>query len=226
MNLQVADRQLTELEQSLASISVRVVQIREGLAANQAELERLRQQDAQVTSARKKAEKELAEGETRIRNQRMRLNLVRNEKELQALAHEVDALKESNSQLEATALGLMEGQDARTGRIVELTEAISSAKAEAAKIEKELAKEFEDLKSRISAGRAQRDKLAEEIPAAQLSRYQAVFAKRAGIAVAVVKAGTCMGCRRMIPPQLFNEVQKLIQIHSCPNCQRMLYFEA
>ena len=45
--------------------------------ALQAELQRLVEEDQQNTAARKKAEKELAEGEARIRNKRMRLNLVR-----------------------------------------------------------------------------------------------------------------------------------------------------
>ena len=36
----------------------------------------------------------------------MRLNLVRNDKELQALGHEVDSLKENNQRLEGEVLDL------------------------------------------------------------------------------------------------------------------------
>ncbi len=31
---------------------------------------------------------------------------------------------------------------------------------------------------------------------------------------------------RLLPPQLYNEIQKHLQIHFCPACQRILYFEA
>jgi predicted nucleic acid-binding Zn-ribbon protein len=28
-----------------------------------------------------------------------------------------------------------------------------------------------------------------------------------------------------LPPQLYNEIQKHLQINFCPNCQRILYYE-
>src|ERR1700676_5725175 len=96
MDLQVIDRQLQELEHSLTSIAGRVDQLRDENKNYQGEFDRLTEQDKEITAARKKAERELAEGEVRIRNKRMRLTLVRNDKELQALTHEVDTLRETN----------------------------------------------------------------------------------------------------------------------------------
>src|SRR5216683_2626712 len=130
MDLQVIDRQLQELEQSLSTIAGRVEQLREEMGRNQGEFERLSEQDKEIATARKKAERELAEGEVRIRNKRMRLTLVRNDKELQALTHEVDMLKETNQRLESEVLTSMEGADVRTARIKELTEAIAKGKTD------------------------------------------------------------------------------------------------
>ena len=39
------------------------------------------------------------------------------------------------------------------------------------------------------------------------------------------RLGTCQGCRMRLPPQLYNELQKHLQVHFCPKCQRILYFE-
>ncbi len=114
MDLQVIDRQLQELEQSLSSIAGRVDQLRDENQKNQAELDRVSEQDKEITAARKKNERELAEGEVRIRNKRMRLTLVRNDKELQALTHEIESLKETNQRLEGELLTSMEGADTRT----------------------------------------------------------------------------------------------------------------
>jgi predicted nucleic acid-binding Zn-ribbon protein len=30
---------------------------------------------------------------------------------------------------------------------------------------------------------------------------------------------------RRLPPQLYNEIQKHLQVQYCPACQRILYFE-
>src|ERR1700683_4233684 len=153
MDLQIIDRQLQELEQSLSSIAGRVDQLRDENKSNQAELDRLTDQDKEITAARKKAERELAEGEVRIRNKRMRLTLVRNDKELQALTHEIESLKETNQRLESELLTSMEGGDARTARIKELTEALAKGRTDLTAAEKEIAAEAEEVKSSIGKTR-------------------------------------------------------------------------
>ena len=225
MDLQVIDRQLQELEQSLSSIAGRVDQLRDEIQKNQTELDRVSEQDKDITAARKKNERELAEAEVRIRNKRMRLTLVRNDKELQALTHEIESLKETNQRLESELLTSMEGGDSRTARIKELTEALAKGRTDLTAAEKEIAAEVEELKSSIGKTRKAREKIAENVDANLLARYQMIFSRRAGVAVAVAKGGTCQGCRMRLPPQLYNEIQKHLQIHFCPNCQRVLYYE-
>ena len=100
MSLQTIDRQLHELGQSLSSVAERVEQLRGEIETSRIELDRLTEEDQQAATARRLLERELADGEAQIRNKRMRLNLVRNDKELQALGHEVESLKENNQRLE------------------------------------------------------------------------------------------------------------------------------
>ena len=225
MELQTIDRQLMELEQSLSSIAGRVDLLREQTQTNQKELDRLTEQDAEIVATRKKAERELAEGEVRIRNKRMRLTLIRNEKELQALSHEIETLKDTNQRVESELMATLEGADERTARVKELTEAIAKGRAELAEAEKEIAAEVEELKASIDQHRRSREQVAGSVEANLLSRYQMIFSRRAGVAVALAKGGTCQGCRMRLPPQLYNEIQKHLAIHFCPNCQRVLYYE-
>jgi uncharacterized protein len=225
MSLQAHDRRLRELEDSLNTISARVLKLRQELETSQAELDQLSQQDQQALLARKQLERELAEGEARIRNQRMRLSLIRNDKELQALSHEVESLKENNQRLESEVIAMMEAAEQRAPRIKELTEAVKKQRDELTAAEKEIAGEVEQVKSELAKVRAERDKTAHGIEEALLQRYELIFSRRNGLAVVPVRAGTCQGCRMRIRPQLFNEIQKMLEIHFCPNCQRILYFE-
>ncbi len=225
MELQTIDRQLMELELSLSSIAGRVDLLREQTQTNQKELDRLTEQDAEIVATRKKAERELAEGEVRIRNKRMRLTLIRNEKELQALSHEIETLKDTNLRVESELMATLEGADERTARVKELTEAITKGRAELAEAEKEIAAEVDALKASIRERRRSREQVAGNVEANLLSRYQMIFSRRAGVAVALAKGGTCQGCRMRLPPQLYNEIQKHLAIHFCPNCQRVLYYE-
>jgi predicted nucleic acid-binding Zn-ribbon protein len=225
MDLQGLDRQLQELEQTLGTIAGRVEGLRQENERSQSELQRLTEEDQQATAVRKKAEKDLAQSEALIRNKRMRLNLVRTDKELQAITHEVESLKESNQRLEGELLAIVEAADPRASRIKELGETIAKGRVALAAGEKEIADQVEELKSSIAQKRHQRDQVAGDIQPNLLSRYNTLFSRRQGMAVALAKAGSCTGCRRLLPPQLYNELQKHIQIHFCPNCQRVLYFE-
>jgi predicted nucleic acid-binding Zn-ribbon protein len=225
MSLQTIDRELHELDESLSSIAGRVEQLREETEKNQVELDRLTQEEQQSAVARRQLEKELAEGEARIRNKRMRLSQVRNDKELQALGSEVETLKEANQRMEVELLALMEAADPRALRLKEIVGIVQKMRAELLAAEKEIAAQVEDLKVSISKQRVDRDLMARDIESALLHRYQMIFSRRGGVAVAEAKGGTCQGCRMRLPPQLYNEIQKHLQIHYCPNCQRILYYE-
>jgi predicted nucleic acid-binding Zn-ribbon protein len=226
MDLQVHDRKLKELDQSLSTIAVRVNQLREQTPKQEADMERLSTEEHEAAAARKKLERELAEGEARLRNKRMRQNLVRNEKELQALSNEVDSLKENNQRVEGELLVMMEAAGPRLTKIKELSEALATGRTELTAAEKEIASQVEEIKSELSKQRREREKIAKEIDPVLVARYDIIFSRRQGTAVAVAKSGTCQGCMRRLPPQLYNEIQKHLQIHFCPACQRILYYEA
>jgi predicted nucleic acid-binding Zn-ribbon protein len=225
MGLQILDRKLKELEQSLSTVALRVNQLRDQTSKQETELERLSTEEQEAAAARKKLERELAEGEARLRNKRMRQNLVRNDKELQALSHEVDSLKEGNQRVEGELLMMMESAGPRLTRIKELSETLAQSRIELAAGEKEIAGQVEEIKAEIAQQRRERDKVVKEIEPALLSRYNVIFERRQGVAVAIAKSGTCQGCMRRLPPQLYNEIQKHLQVHFCPACQRILYYE-
>jgi uncharacterized protein len=119
----------------------------------------------------------------------------------------------------------MEKAEPRGTRIAELQELGEKRRAELAASEKEIAAQVEDLKISISKQRVDRDLMARNIDATLLQRYETIFSRRGGLAVAEARGGTCQGCRMRLPPQLYNELQKHLQIHYCPNCRRILYFE-
>jgi len=225
MDLQTLDRKTRELEESLSTIAGRVNQLREQTTKYEAELDRLSTEASEAAATRKKQERELAEGEARLRNKRMRQNLVRNDKEVMALNHEVDSLKENNQQLEGELLVLMEAATPRDARIKELTESLAQSRTQMAAAEKEIASQVEEIKGELTKQRREREKISKEIDATLLSRYDVIFSRRQGVAVALAKGGTCTGCMRRLPPQLYNEIQKHLQIHFCPACQRILYYE-
>jgi uncharacterized protein len=226
MSLQGIDRQLRELEEALSKVAGRVDQLRLENDTHREELERLRLEGQQAAVSRRQLEKDLAEGEANIRNKRMRRNQVRNDKELQALDHEVETLRETNQRLEAEVLAQMNADELRTGRLAELTTLVENGAANLLAAEKEIAAQVEDLKIALAKQRLDRDQMAKNIEAPLLARYEMIFSRRAGLAVVEAKDGTCRGCRMRLPPQFYNKILSHQEVYFCPNCQRILYCEA
>jgi uncharacterized protein len=225
MSLQAIDRELRDLEQALSSVAGRVEEFRLEVEKQQSELDGLIAEEQQTALIRRQVEKELAEGEARIRTKRMRLNQIRNDKELQAAAHEVETQKEANQRFETDLLGLMAASEPRSARIAELTASLEQLRVELNEAEKEIAAQVEDLKVSIAKQRLERDLMAGNLERGLLQRYEMIFSRRNGLAVAEARGGTCQGCRMRLPPQLYNQIQRHDSIHFCPNCQRILYHE-
>ena len=70
----------------------------------------------------------------------------------------------------------------------------------------------------------QQDRSAHVEPAL-LARYLKLKAARKDQALAAIKGGMCSGCRLQIPPQLIAEVKRSQDLHTCPYCHRMLYWD-
>jgi uncharacterized protein len=224
--LQAIDQELRSQELELSKISARVDDLQARVDQEAAELDQLKAAERESALARRELERTLAEGEVQIRNKRMRLSLIKNERELQALGHEVEVLKESNQRLEAELLTRMDGNEQGAARLKELSEALERDRAELKDAQKEIGGQIEEMRASIEARRREREQLAALIDANLRQRYDMIFERRGGFAVVPVKAGTCQGCRMRIPPQLFNQIQRYDAIHFCPNCQRILYHEA
>jgi hypothetical protein len=223
--LQAIDQELRFQEQELSKITARVDELQTRVEQSSAELERLKDEEREAALARRELERTLAEGEVLIRNKRMRLSLIKNDRELQALGHEVDVLKESNQRLEAELLTRMDGGEQRGAQLQELSETLAREQAELKEAQKEIAGQIGELRARTTARRQEREQLAAQINAALCQRYEVIFGRRGGLAVVPVKSGTCQGCRMRIPPQLFNQIQRYEAVHYCPNCRRILYYE-
>lgn len=224
--LQAIDQELRSQERELSKISARVDELQARVDLESAELEQLSGAERDSALARRELERTLAEGEVQIRNKRMRLSLIKNERELQALGHEVEVLKESNQRIEAELLARMDGSEQNAARLQELTQALETDRTELKNAQKEVAGQIEEMRAGIAARRRAREELAGQIDPNLRQRYETIFDRRGGFAVVPVKSGTCQGCRMRIPPQLFNLIQRYQAIHFCPNCQRILYYEA
>jgi predicted nucleic acid-binding Zn-ribbon protein len=220
--LQELDRQLQEKtdsvaasEREVASMDLELSTLRQAVAAARAE------RNTRDTE-RRELEQRLEDEEAKMKDRRMRLNRVRNEKELSALRREIEVGKEANQQLEAQVLTLIQTVESLDAALAERESAL------AALVEKFTAElgnhrqRIAELNGEVEGERAARDRVAKGLSEELRAKYEQIFSRRGGTAVVEIRNGTCLGCHMHVPPQFFNELLKFRDVRLCPNCHRIL----
>ena len=148
---------------------------------------------------------------------RMRMNRIKNVKELQALQREIDQARQSNGELEEELIRIMQEIDGIKAEIDAKEAAMSTLRAEWQNQQKEVAEQVHGIDAAIAEAIARRQSIAAQVTGDLISRYELIFSRRGGTAVVEVTAGICQGCFMNIPPQLWNEIIRNDKLHLCPS---------
>jgi len=221
--LQLVDREIREqtgLKQGLLSeLQTKETEIEakkrevEALTALLAEKEKLRQEKDRIFQDEGK----------KIMDKRMRMNRIKNIKELQALQREIDQIKQSNIELEEALIQIMVEIDGIKANIKAKEDEMAQIQGEWQQKQQELQSQITGIDRAVSEAATRRQTIASQVAGDLISRYELIFSRRGGTAVVEVAGGICQGCYMNIPPQLGNEIIKSDKVHLCPSCQRILY---
>ena len=220
--LQAIDRRNRDRELELAEIEKEAGVQRSLLESKQLDASVAREELAQINTRKRDLEGKLQDEEQRMKDRRMRLGRLRNDKEAAALQREIESAKETNGRVEEELLTLIEQSEALEGNLKAVDEEVAAIEANVARLGEASGGRARILRSKIQADRAERETLAGRLGAALRRRYEQVFERRNGIAVVEVRDGSCRGCNITLPPQLYNRIQRRTEVESCPNCQRIL----
>jgi predicted nucleic acid-binding Zn-ribbon protein len=185
------------------------------LAASYAEKEKLRQEKDRVLQD---------EGKKAV-HRRMRMNRIKNTKELQALQREIDLIRQSNGEIEEDLIKVYEEIDRIKAELKVKEEEAATMQTEWQQNHEAMQTKISGIDQLVSEAATLRKTIASQITGELISRYELLFARRGGTAVVEVTGGICQGCYMNIPPQLWNEIIRNEKINLCPSCQRMLYYK-
>ncbi len=109
-------------------------------------------------------------------------------------------------------------------KAVEIKPDVDAKQSEAEQEKGELAAQEKEATEKLEAERKILQEKMQGINSEFIGKYE-VARSRNPDAVAYINQGTCEGCYLSIPPQLAIEVQRLTDLHACPNCQRLLFIQ-
>ncbi len=178
-----------------------------------------------LKAQQKRLGSEIEEDALKIKKSKNKLMMASNTREYHAMMREMDNMEKLNRLREEEHATLSE-------ELSRQEESMGELKGTAEGLSGELAAKRENLDKRLEKARAQLDKFLKDratagkiVPAPILARYEFIRSRLRTPVIVPVEGGICAGCHISIPPQTYNELQRGKQIHSCPNCQRLIYWE-
>ncbi len=222
-SLQSIDREIKEKSNAKQVILAEMQRWESEIEAKKTEVELHRQAWKEKEALRHEKERILQEESGKTVEKRMRMNRIKNIKELQALQREIDQIKQNNSVIEEDLIKAMESLDA-------CAVTLSQKEAESIALEEKWATRRAELQGQLAQVESEvvevskgRQALVTQLNGELIGRYELIFSRRGGTAVVAVLDGICQGCFMNIPPQLYNEILKGERLHLCPSCNRILY---
>jgi uncharacterized protein len=224
-SLQTVDREIKQQHGRKQNLLEEIQTKEQEIEAKQHEIERLASTFAESEKLRQEKDRVFQDEGKKAAERRMRMNKIKNSKELMALQREIDLIKAGNAEREEELIKLMEETERINGEIKSKEEELAHLKAEWEKKQTELQAKISGIDQAVSEAALRRQTIAAQVTRDLISRYELIFARRGGMAVVEVSGGICQGCYMNIPPQLWNEIIRSEKVHLCPSCQRILYYK-
>ncbi|MGO9343201.1 MAG: zinc ribbon domain-containing protein [Acidimicrobiales bacterium] len=145
-------------------------------------------------------------------------------RDLQAMAEEVKHLARHVSELEDRELEVMEQLEPLDAALATMDGELAGLDAQAEELRRSIAEHEAEIESELARERGERDRLAAEVPADLLSRYEQLRTKLGGTGAARLVGGSCGGCHLQLPAMELDRVKKAPPdaVIYCDQCGRIL----
>lgn len=173
------------------------------------------------------AEWSLEEVNRRLKTQEQRLysGTVTNTKELQSLQQEVQRLRAHQSRQEERTLEVIDAAEALKETTQRKHEALSQAEEAWQQESAVLVARREQLEIRQQELLVQRSQLIASMNTDLVKRYDLLRRTKQGRAVSKVDQNSCQWCRVILTPSELQRVRISVELQTCTNCGRILYYD-
>jgi len=187
------------------------------------EKDKKNQEDLQKTH--REREEKLKRGFENLKKAKDRLSDVKTNKEYQAMLKEIESIELNNGAIEDEILLIMDKLD-QIRKLVNVRELeLEGYRRDYEVRKKEIQTELTTVETEISDYLEKGLMLRDRIDPVLLKRYETIKNRSNGLAVVAAWKEICAGCHMNIPPQMYIELQRDININYCPHCNRIIYWE-
>jgi predicted nucleic acid-binding Zn-ribbon protein len=225
IDLQEVMSQARRLEEEKQRIPLEVADLKSLFEEREAKFLAADQEFETLRTQRRDKEREIEEERDKVERAKAKLMSIKTNKEYYAMLKEIEGTRRTNAAREEELLALLvryEEVEKRRGELkAELDEVTGKYRERMVDVEARMGAFDGDIGKIVSRKR----QVASKLEPGLVRRFEMIFERRDGLAIVAARNYSCTGCHMNISPQLFNLLQREDRIHTCPNCNRIFYFE-
>ncbi len=225
VELQKVDDLIFEQKQNMQNAPKDVEELRHNFEILESRRNHILDKQSHLEDQKKRLSNEIDDDTAKIKKSKNKMMQVGNEREHQAIIREMDSLERSSRAREDERVALLD-------ELQNVNESLAEIDKEYDAIKEELDSKSSALEETLAYGNDQlavldkkRASASSGIPKPIFMRYEFIRKRLEHPVIVSVDDGICSGCNIAIPPQTYIELQQGQQILSCPNCQRLIFWD-
>lgn len=223
--LQKIDTEITRINSRKKMLPGELAKLDETWQVFCADFEKDKSALEELNKAHREREDKLKQGLENLKKTKERLSEVKTNKEYQAMLKEIEVTESKNSTTEDEILIIMDKLDQMKKQVKVKERELDERRREYDSKKKQIEQELTEMDAEITSYHEEHLLLKEQIVPDLLKKYETIKTRSHGLAVVAAWKEICMGCHMNIPPQLYIELQKDVDIEYCPHCNRIIYWE-
>lgn len=222
--IQDRDRRLLRLRAELEAVPVQRQLLLGKAAKTQAAFDEVKKRATHAESERKRLELEAGTLQQRIQKLQTEQQATRSNDQYRAFQHQIETTQGEIRRLEDGQIEFMEQGEVAAREVAEAAKVAATQKAETDRQVADLSAREANLRKEFETVLAERNGLGAQVDPQALSRYERILKTKGDNVLVGVHRVVCGGCHMKLPMQVFLQAKAQVELVSCPNCGRLLYF--
>ena len=224
VELQKVDDEIFAVRQEMERAPREVEELRQKFAASEAQRNKILDKLTHLQEQQKRLALEIDDDSARIKKSKNKLMQVENQREHHAMMREMDSIEKVIRSREEEKIALMEELQLQNEKLAQIDLTHTGLQAELEVRRDSLEEKLSACRTRLAELEQKREAASSAIPHPVFVRYEFIRKRLEHPVIVAVKEGICTGCHIAVPPQSYIELQRGQQILSCPNCQRLIFW--
>ena len=167
----------------------------------------------------------LSEAEREREEYEKQMDIITTQREYEALDKEIKAATEKGQQYRKDILREEKEQEVIKLSLVQEETMISQQESELTEEQQNIKDESFEKKKILEELKVKESEIIPGLDADILFKFERIIKSKSGLGIVPVKDYVCTGCHMVLPAQFQNDIHAGEEIHFCPYCSRILYYE-